>query len=123
MEQIKPPKRARFRGKQPYPKEWKQWREEFSLFVALAMSGKTDQVKVQMLKYLIGPRGREIYKTVTPEVENLKNALDALGKHCDPPKNETVNRYRFFTRKQEHGEGFDSFLTELKLLAEQCNFG
>lgn len=99
------------------------WREEFSLYVSLAMEGKTDEVKVQMLKYLIGYRGREVYQTVRPEVETLQNALDALAKHCDPPKNETVNRYRFFMRKQESGESFDSFVTELKLLAEQCNFG
>ena len=98
MEQIKKPKQMDFEATN-LPREWKMWREEFSLYVSLAMEGKTDEVKVQMLKYLIGYRGREVYQTVRPEVETLKNALDALAKHCDPPKNETVNRYRFFMRK------------------------
>ncbi|XP_072163552.1 uncharacterized protein [Diadema setosum] len=121
MEQLHPPKQLDFEATN-LSREWKQWKEEFFLYVSLAMDGKTEQMKVQMLKYLIGPRGREVYQKVKPAKETLQSALDALGKHCDPPKNETLNRYRFFTRKQEVGESFDSFLTELQLLAEQCNF-
>nr|XP_054769525.1 uncharacterized protein LOC129277362 [Lytechinus pictus] len=122
MAQIQPPRPLDFETSN-LPREWEQWKEQFSLYVSLAMEGQAEEKKLQMLKYLIGARGREIYKTVKPAVENLENALDALGKHCKPPNNETVDRYQFFTRHQEKGEGFDTYLTELRLLARRCNFG
>ena len=126
MEQLKPSKELDFEANN-LPKEWKQWREVFSLFISLAMSGKTDQVKVQMLQYLIGPRGREVYRTVKPDVENLQNALDALGKHCNPPpppQEWDCESMPILHQKKRAGRNFDSFLTELKLLVKQwCNFG
>lgn len=38
-------------------------------------------------------------------------------------KNEIFDRYTFFTRVQQEREGFDDFLTNIKTLAEVCNFG
>ena len=38
-------------------------------------------------------------------------------------KNETVERFRFNTRKQETGETIETYITELKTLASTCNFG
>ena len=95
MAQIQPPKPLDFEASN-LPREWKQWREQFSLYVDLAMEGKTEAKKLQMFQYLIGARGREVYKTVKPADENLKSALDALEAHCKPPNNETVDRYQFF---------------------------
>ena len=36
--------------------------------------------------------------------------------------NETLERHKFFKRKQEVGETFDEFLTDLRLLSKNCNF-
>ena len=38
-------------------------------------------------------------------------------------KNETVERYKFFSRFQNPGESLEKFITDLKLLATTCNFG
>lgn len=38
-------------------------------------------------------------------------------------QNETYNRYKFFTRIQQEGESFDNFLTDVKVLVSDCNFG
>ncbi|KAF2901128.1 hypothetical protein ILUMI_05058 [Ignelater luminosus] len=38
-------------------------------------------------------------------------------------KNETYDRYKFFSRNQQVGQSFDDFLTDIKLLAVDCNFG
>ena len=43
---------------------------------------------------------------------NFKQVMDAFDRHCNPKKNETVERYKFF-----------SICTDLKLLATTCNFG
>ncbi|XP_063962569.1 uncharacterized protein K02A2.6-like [Lytechinus pictus] len=132
MEQLRPPRQMNFEASD-LSLEWKQWKDEFVLYMDLSMDGKEDKVKLKMLKYLVGPQGRELYETIKPEGTRLPNgtvqdvtmaqALDAFEKHCQPVRNETVDRYRFFTRSQGSGESFDSFLTELKLLAAHCNFG
>ena len=36
--------------------------------------------------------------------------------------NETLERHKFFQRQQEEGESFDDFLTDIKLLGQNCNF-
>ena len=80
-----------------------------------------------MFLYTIGAQGRDVYRTFTfqtlekdRKVEELFAAFEA---HCNPKKNETVERYQFFTRNQEHGESFDKYLTELRILEKSCNFG
>ncbi|XP_069619116.1 uncharacterized protein [Ranitomeya imitator] len=81
--------------------------------------------KVKLFYYLIGENGRELAHTLLPDTDNLHLAdiVQAFDKHCDPKKNETVERYKFFTRHQEDGENVDRYLTELRRLAETCGFG
>ena len=132
MEQLRPPKQIEWEAKD-LQKEWKQWKEEFSLYIDLCMGDKEDKIKVKMLMYLVGPQGRELYETIKPartqredgtlQEITLEQALQAFNDHCQPARNETIDRYKFFTRNQESGETFDGFLTELKLLAADCNFG
>ena len=43
--------------------------------------------------------------------------MNAFEEHCNPKKNETVERYKLFTRIQEEGESIEKFETDLKLLA------
>ena len=76
-----------------------------------------------MLLYLVGSKGQQLYQTIKPSMETLENVLKTFDTHCNPPKNETVDHYRFFIRNREEGESFEAYPTELKLLAIYCNFG
>ena len=91
------------------------------------MCGREESTKVKLLLYLVGSQGQKIYSTMTFEVRererNLKQVMDAFDKHCNPKKNETVERYKFFSRFQNPGEPLEKFITNLKLLATTCNFG
>ena len=58
-----------------------------------------------------------------PDKRTLQDVMNAFEEHCNPKKNETVERYKFFTRIQEEGESTEKFVTDLKLLAATCNFG
>ena len=49
--------------------------------------------------------------------------MNTFEEHCNPKKNETIERYKFFTRIQEEGESIEKFVTDLKLLAATWNFG
>ena len=106
---------------------WKRWSEEIQLYMDLAMEGRDEKVKVKMFLYIIGSKGREIYETLhfekARDERTLQGVMNAFEEHCNPKKNETVERYKFFTRIQEEGESIEKFVTDLKLLAATCNFG
>lgn len=53
----------------------------------------------------------------------LADIVKKFDEHCTPSVNETVERFRFFSRNQGPSEGIDSYVTELKVLAKTCNFG
>ena len=94
----------------------KKWREEITLYLDLA--AKTDEKERKV-------KGWEIYGTMQFETEEKDRTLELIqsfGEYCDPKKNETVERHKFFTRNQESGETFDKYLTELRLLEKTCDF-
>lgn len=95
----------------------------------LVMAGKDDRTNVKLFLYIIDRKGREIYETQqfdkAPPDQMLFDVIAAFAEHCNSRKNETVKRYKFFTRIQEPAETLDKFITDLKLhvLATTCNFG
>lgn len=98
---------------------WKKWKEEFSLFVDLAMVESDEKLKIKMLKYLIGTCGREVYEMLSftddEEKHTLKYILEKFDTYCNPLKNESVERFKFISRNQQSGETIYNFATELKL--------
>lgn len=106
---------------------WKAWKEEFILYLELSMPDATENVSVKLFYYLIGEAGRELCETLmsdgTSARRKLSDLITAFDEHCNPKVNETVERYRFFTRNQGQKEGIDSYVTDLKVLASTCNFG
>ena len=49
--------------------------------------------------------------------------MEKLEALCVGNRNETYERYKFFSRRQEDGESFKSYLNTIEHLAETCNFG
>ena len=107
--------------------KWRRWKEEIELYMDLAMNGKGEQTKTKLFLYLIGSKGREIYETMKfeapPQDRTLQQVIAAFDSYCNPKKNETVERYKFFMRVQDTSEPLEQFVTDLKLLAASCNFG
>ncbi|XP_077862889.1 uncharacterized protein LOC144345112 [Saccoglossus kowalevskii] len=105
---------------------WKRWKEELTLYTELVLTETQENKKCKLFLYLIGKEGREIYETMKFEKEEkdlkLEDLIKAFDDHCNPKKNETVERYKFFTRNQEPHEGLDKYITDLKVLAATCNF-
>ena len=75
----------------------------------------------------IGAKGRDIYDsfTFTTDGDNLKldKVVEQFDGYCEPRKNTTMARYQFLTHKQATGQPFHEFVTELKNLSEDCEFG
>lgn len=109
-------------------KTWKTWEEEFSLYVDITLEDSDEKTKVKLFKYLIGETGRELWKTLSDTLppgkdETLDKLIELFDKHCNPKPNETVERYRFFSRHQDGNETIDKYVTDLRVLADTCNFG
>ena len=126
ISQLKPPSNLDFGNPSELPHAWKRWKEEITLYMDLAMDGREEKTKVKLFLYTIGNQGREIYYTLPfsrgPTERSLKDVIDAFETHCNPKKNETVERYKFFIRVQEEGEPLEKFIVDLKILASTCNF-
>ena len=126
ISQLKPPSNLDFGNPSELPHAWKRWKEEITLYMDLAMDRREEKTKVKLFLYTIGNQGREIYDTLPfsrgPTERSLKDVIDAFETHCNPKKNETVERYKFFTRVQEEGEPLEKFIVDLKILASTCNF-
>lgn len=110
-------------------KTWSTWSDEFVLYVDLSLSADAgdEKKKVKLFSYLVGESGRELLETLMGDTAKdawkLDDIISKFDGHCNPSVNETVERYRFFTRNQGVGENIDNYVTELKLVTKTCNFG
>ncbi|UYV69745.1 K02A2.6-like [Cordylochernes scorpioides] len=124
MEGIKPP--AEF---VPYSneKKWETWRESFEIF-AIAVNLESMPLVRQraILKHIAGEKRVMIYKTFhiseNDTYPNVKEMLDMLTSHFKPFKNTIQRRNAFFTCVQKERQGIMEFVTELKHLAQECEF-
>ncbi|XP_030578703.1 uncharacterized protein K02A2.6-like [Archocentrus centrarchus] len=126
MDGLKPP-RTLCLDSSNIAKTWKSWRDEFLLYVDLTLTDADDTQKVKLFSYLVGDSGRDLLDTLMGDTAHdawkLEDIIKKFDDHCNPGVNETVERYRFFTRSQGASESIDSYVTELRLLAKTCNFG
>ena len=107
---------------------WRQWRQQFKLFLAATESDENpDKTKPSILLTCIGHRGREIYNTsqFDSDEDRMKVALiiAKFDHFCHPRKNITMLRHKFFIYRQSEGQRFLAFVTELRQLSEECDFG
>ncbi|UYV66845.1 K02A2.6-like [Cordylochernes scorpioides] len=78
------------------------------------------------LKHIAGEKTVMIYKTFhiseNDTYPNVKEMLDMLTNHFKPLKNTIQRRNAFFTYVQKERQGIMEFVTELKHLAQECEF-
>ena len=122
---LSPPSPFTFEGN--LAESWKQWQKALDFYLTATESdSKSDKVKTSILLTCIGEKGREIYDTF--EFENagdklkLKPVLKKFEEYCNPRSNTTFERHKFFTHRQEEGQTFTSFVTELKKRSAACEF-
>lgn len=71
--------------------------------------------------------GRELLETLISDVaadaRTVTNIFAKFDEHCNPSINDTVERYRFFTKSQGADQSIENYVTELRMIAKTCNFG
>lgn len=125
MDGVKPPEHLKLTGN--VDSNWRTFKQQFRLYIeAMGLDSKPDARKVALLLTIAGPQAIEVYNTFVfvGEEDPLKldTVLAKFEAHCSPKKNETYERYVFRSRLQQPSESFDSFLTDLKIKAQSCNF-
>jgi hypothetical protein len=126
MEGLPPPKPLKLEGN--LLENWKRWKKEFNYYLAaIEADEKSDKVKSSLFLHCIGPKSREIYDTLTFDAaaDNmiLAKIMEKFEAYVAPRKNITYSRFKFFTYKQEDSQKFNNYLTEMKRLCSDCEFG
>ena len=130
MEKFEAPKALLFESNN-LSGEWKKWKKHFEFYLAATEADtKSDKIKSSILLSCIGEKGREIFETFEfPAKENeadpdpsmlLANVLAKFEGYCNPRKNITIMRHKFFSYRQDEGQSFGDFLTQLKSLSQDC---
>lgn len=106
---------------------WKKWRQRFEVYlVATDLKSKSDERKIAVLLHVAGEEAMEKYETFglsDEQKKSLDEVYKAFEEFCTPKVNESVERHFFFSRVQNGGENFTSFVTDLKKLSASCEFG
>ena len=105
---------------------FKAWKDRWVDYaVVTELNQKPGEYQCSMLRYTFTEETRKIYNTLGLTADEAKNATTIITKletFAKGTVNETMERHTFNSRRQEEGEPFDDFLTELKHLSKNCNF-
>lgn len=123
--EFRPPKKLNMEG--DLLGNWNKFRQAFDIFVmASGKSQESSEIKAAMLLNLIGEDALDLFNTFSLSKEDQKDEkkiIDAFEDYIKPRKNVIYDRYLFYSRNQVEGETFESFVKDIKRLAESCEFG
>ena len=130
MEQFKPPECLSLEGN--VAENWRKWRQRFQIYLEATEADAEDEKRqCSIFLYVIGEEALEVFNTFTfdrdadpsESRDKLSTLYDKFQKYCDPRKNITFERHKFFTRSQKPDETIDQYVTDLKLKSRTCEFG
>ncbi|KAL4008088.1 hypothetical protein ACER0C_001940 [Sarotherodon galilaeus] len=108
-------------------KNWRRFRQWFELYLAAAGgASKPPKVQSSLFLHVAGEEAVEVYNTFTfaenGDEHKLTKIMEKFEEYCNPKKNITYERYKFFMCVQEDMP-ISQYITELKLRAKSCEFG
>ncbi|GFR65423.1 hypothetical protein ElyMa_001947100 [Elysia marginata] len=104
---------------------WRRWSQNMQLLLSGPLMDKTEEQKFSYFLIYIGQAGRDIYNTwdIAEGDKKLDILFQRFQTYCRPKNNVTMARFKFNSRKQKMGENIDQCVTDLRLLANDCEFG
>ena len=104
-----------------------KWKQRFQIYRIASRSNLQDEkVQVAILLHCMGEQCIDIYNTfklADDKKDKYEDVVKAFDAYFVPIKNESLYSHLFFTRNQHSGETFDAYITELKKISKDCNFG
>lgn len=103
---------------------WEKWKQKYNIFMkASGNTSKDEETKIALLLHIIGDSGIDIYNTFPKEkTEKLDVVLKCFDEYFLPKKNITMETFKFNNICQQEDQNIDSFITELKRQAANCEF-
>lgn len=105
---------------------WREWKSAFDYYlIAIGKETATSREKCALFMHVIGKCGRDILEELDLDDESKQDysvLVSKFANHCDPARNVNYVRHVFFDTYQRD-EGFDKFLSTLKLKSKACEFG
>ena len=106
--------------------EWKQYVERLEQYLIANGVENADKKRAIFLS-TIGPQAYKLLSSLVapaaPGEKAYEDLVQAMTDHHSPPPSEIVQRYRFHTRFRQQGETVATYVSELRALAQWCNFG
>ena len=123
---LPPPEALDLSGRSIFA-NWKKFKQNYTNEIATGISSKDSATRVATLLTVIGNDAIDVFNTLTWDEEGddkkIEKVLLKFEEHCEPKKNVSYERYKFFSRAQESGESIDQYVTILRKLCETCEFG
>ena len=123
--QLKPPTGLQLTGN--LSENWRKFKQRFEIYsIASGLNEKAEEIQVASLLHLVGEEALEVFNTFQFAAEDdkkkIKPVCEQFEAYCSPRKNVTYERYKFLTHVQG-SKSIDVYITELKGLSKQCEFG
>ena len=106
--------------------EWPQYVERLDCF--FVANGITEAVKKRaILLTVVGPATYKLLRNLVapakPDEKTYKELVEVVKEHQNPKPAEIVQRFKFNSRARQPGESVSTFVSQLRSLAEFCNYG
>ena len=101
---------------------WKRWVSDFELFIA-ASAVTCDTQKRALLLHCDGPNAQDIFGTLSNTGSEYAIALSKLNIYFTPIVNVPYTRHVFRQMKQNEGATLLQFMTRLRIVANDCDYG
>ena len=106
--------------------EWSQYVERLTQFFLANGIDEAEKKRAVFLS-VIGPATFKLLRNLLAPEKPGEKAYDALittlSSHFSPAPSEIVQRFKFHSRFRNPGESVATFVSEIRSLAEFCNFG
>ena len=108
-------------------KSWTIFKQKWKNYeLATDLDEKTNEKRVATLLSVIGDAGLDVYNafewSAPEDSTKIANVLQKFEEYCNPKKNIPYERYLFNSRMQKTDESIDDYVTQLRLLADNCEF-
>ncbi|KAK0132207.1 hypothetical protein N1851_032997 [Merluccius polli] len=100
---------------------WSKWIQRYDNFL-VAMNIVNDGRKKALLLHLAGERVHDIYDTFAETDDDYNATKTKLNGYFSPKKNTQYLVYKFRKAMQQAGENLDTYHTQLRMLAKDCEF-
>ena len=105
--------------------EWRKFKDHAKLMFQGPLKRAGPEEQSAYLLIWAGETGREICNSWGLTDDHKKDVtilFERFEAHATPKKNTVFARYVFQERKQQNGEKFDTFVTDLRNLVKDCNY-